>query len=87
VVVLAAGDVWGEIRVGYVYIRVRYTHLGCFGARGEAGGGTMEFATCSRSPGLPIRQAVPVGLGLGITPGLIGLGFSWKKLCIVVNTV
>ena len=26
-------------------------------------------------------------LGLSFAPGLIGLGFSWKNMCIVVNTV
>ena len=41
---------------------------------------------CSRSPGFPIRQAVPVGLGLGFAPGLVGLRFSWKKKGIVVDT-
>jgi hypothetical protein len=31
---------------------------------------------------------VPVGLlELGFAPGLVGLGFSWKKMWIVVNTV
>jgi hypothetical protein len=79
VVVLAAGDVRGKIRVGYGYIRVRYTHLGCFGVRGEAGGGAMEFATCSRSPGLPIRQAVPVGLGSELLRGSLGLVFHGKN--------
>ena len=39
-----------------------------------------------------IRQVVPKWcqwdlLGLGFAPGLVGLRFSWKKMCIVVNTV
>jgi len=26
-------------------------------------------------------------LGLGFAPALVGLGFSWKKICIILNTV
>ena len=66
---------------------IRYIHLGCFSASGGAGAGARAFGNASQKSGFPIRQAVPVGLGLGIAPGLVGLGFSWKKKCIVANTV
>jgi len=80
--VLAVAHVGGEFRAGYVifgYIWVIYTHLGCFGAQGEAGGGAMEFATRSRSPGSKLGKRCQLGLGLGIPPGLVFLG----KKCIL----
>jgi len=58
------------------YIRVTYTHLGCFGARGGAGGSAKALDNASQKSRLPIRQVVPVGLlGLDFGPGLVGLGF------------
>jgi hypothetical protein len=52
--------------------------------RGRAG---EQTCTRFRSPATQIRQAVPEGfLGLGFAPGLVGLGFSWPKKCILVNT-
>ena len=42
--------------------RVVYTHLGCFGTPGRAGGGGRVFIQCQINQFFPIRQAVPVGL-------------------------
>ena len=39
-----------------------YTHLGCFGGEGRAGGGGRATGNVSQMSGFPIRQAVPVGL-------------------------
>jgi len=39
-----------------------YTHLGCFGGKGRAGGGGRATGNASQMSGFPIRQAVPVGL-------------------------
>jgi hypothetical protein len=63
--VLAVAHVGGEFRAGYFifgYIRVIYTHLGCFGARGGAGGSEKALENVFQKSGFPIRQAVPVGL-------------------------
>jgi hypothetical protein len=77
---LAVGLVGGDFRREIVYFggsRVQYTHLGCFAARGGAGGGWTAFIRCQICGAFQIGQAVPVGLfGLGFAPGLIGLGFS-----------
>jgi len=41
---------------------ILYTHLGCFGGEGKAGGGGRACGNASQMSGFPIRQAVPVGL-------------------------
>lgn len=77
---LAVVHVGGEFRAGYLisgYIRAIYIHLGCFGARGRAGGSAKSLDNAFQKSGFPIRQAVPVGLlELGFAPGLVVLGFS-----------
>jgi len=58
VVVLTVAHVGGEFRVGYFifgYIRVIYIHLGCFGARGGAGGSKKALNNASQKSGFPIR--------------------------------
>jgi hypothetical protein len=47
---------------------VVYTHLGCFGAPGGAGGGGIAFIRCQTNHFFPIRQAVPDGL-------------AWPRFC------
>ena len=77
---LAVAHVGGRFRAEYFifgYIRAIYIHLGCFGARGRAGGSAKAFGNAFQKSGFPIRQVVPVGLlELGFAPGLVGLGFS-----------
>ena len=40
-------------------IYIQYTHLGCFGARGEAGGSGRAFGNVSQMSMFQIRQALP----------------------------
>ena len=63
---------------GYITI---YTHLGCFGARGGAGGGWRAFIRCQICPVFPIRQAVPVGLARAwfLLLGSLGSVFHRQK--------
>jgi len=64
--VLAVAHIGGEFRAGYFifgYIRVIYTHLGCFNARGGAGGSRKALENVFQKSGFQIGQAVPVGLG------------------------
>jgi hypothetical protein len=63
--VLAVAHVRREFRVGHFifgYIRVIYIHLGCFDARGGAGGSEKALDNVFQKSGFPIRQAVPVEL-------------------------
>jgi hypothetical protein len=71
------GSTFGREILYLVRNSIRYTHLGCFSASGGAGAGARAFGNAFQASGFPIRQAVPVGLlGLRLTPGLVGPGFS-----------
>jgi hypothetical protein len=67
---------------------VVYTHLGCFGAPGGAGGGGIAFIRCQTNHFFPIRQAVPDGLAW---PRFCSWArcarFFMVKFCINVYTV
>jgi len=52
-----------------------YTHLGCFGAQGEAGESEKVLENMFHQSRFPIRQAAGL-LGLGFAPEFIGLGIS-----------
>jgi hypothetical protein len=55
---------WGDFRAGSLIFgcgRAGYTHLGYFGARGEAGGGAKSFENGFQESVCLIRQAVPDG--------------------------
>ena len=72
----------GKFWVGYCifrYIWVRNTHLGCFGTRGEAGGGAIEFAMCSRSLGSQLGKWCQLGLGSELLLGSLGSVFHGKN--------
>jgi len=82
---LAVAHVGGEFGAGYVifgYIWVIYTHLGCFSAQGEAGGGTIESAMRSRSPGSQLGKLCQLDLGSELLLGSLGSVFLRKK-CIL----
>ena len=71
------GGFWVEIFI-FGCSRVNYTHLGCFGAQGEVGGGAKLFDN-----GVPSVWVSQLGrwchlglLGLWIATRLIGHGFS-----------
>ena len=79
------GGDWGR-EILYLGLNdILYTHLGCFSARGGAGGDGRAFLHVFQMSVFPIRQVVPVGLP-GFAPGLFGLGFSYKKSYIIVAT-
>jgi hypothetical protein len=71
----------------YLGIWVIHTHLGCFDAQGEVGGGAMEFAMRSRSPGSQLGKQCQLDLGSELLLGSLGSVFLGKKMYIVVNTV
>ena len=61
----------------------RNTHLGCFGAPGEAGGCGRTCGNVFQKSGFQIRQGVPVGLlGLRIAAGLVGLDSLCTKIYV-----
>jgi len=62
---LAAGLVGGDWWRDFLYLGrndILYTHLGCFGTRGVAGGSGRAFGNASQMSVFQIRKAVPVGL-------------------------
>jgi hypothetical protein len=79
--VLAVGYVGGDFGREIVYFggsRAHYTHLGCFGARGGAGGGGRAYRQSQTNQiSSQLGNRCQVGLlGLGFAPGLVMLGFS-----------
>ena len=68
----------GYFVLGYIW--VMYTHLGCFGAQGEAGGSEKALKNVFHQSGFPIRQVVPVGLGPDLLLGSLGSVFHRKKV-------
>jgi hypothetical protein len=73
--VLAVAHVGGGFWAGHFKLGcsgVGYTHLGYFGARGEAGGGAKSFENGFQESVFPIRQAVPDGLARA-------LGCYWAR--------
>jgi hypothetical protein len=56
-----AGD-WGREILYLGGNGTLYTHLGCFGGPGGAGGSRRASGNASQMSGFPIRQVVPVGL-------------------------
>jgi hypothetical protein len=79
--VLAVGHIGGDFGWEIVYFggsRVCYTHLGCFGAPGGAGGGGRASPRCQTNQFLSqLGKRCQLGLlGLGFALGLVVLGFS-----------
>ena len=82
-VALAVGGVGGREILYLGRNDMLYSYLGCFGGPGGAGESRRASGNAFQKSAFQIRQVVPVGLARAVfAAGLVGVGFSRKKVCI-----